>query len=290
MSKQNWTDVNGVKVNNEVLAELQLQGQVIVLGEDGYPWVAYLPVVCSSCGSLSCGHPHTPVKLALLHLYVWDFYVSRGQCTAREKGDIIHHQRGDKLDARIKRLGRGNPTTHAKAHNSHARRYSPREKDDFGGLRYRPPQPARVISRPELVGRKVPNPPGLPRVPTVRERVLDVEWKLASRVEELWGEMRSRDSGKPIPRTTTRSAWREPKTRRMGLKMPRLHLTEGEAAFVLLLIKYGFKLEQVAADVGEPEEILTPFYKRPSVSVALERWHQHRRLPAFGKMGWRERK
>ncbi|MFE8600319.1 hypothetical protein [Archangium violaceum] len=35
MSRQNWTDVNGVKVNSEVLASLQAQGLFIIMGEDG---------------------------------------------------------------------------------------------------------------------------------------------------------------------------------------------------------------------------------------------------------------
>lgn len=29
MSTQNWTDVNGIKVNNEVLADLQAKGFII---------------------------------------------------------------------------------------------------------------------------------------------------------------------------------------------------------------------------------------------------------------------
>ncbi|WP_147451386.1 hypothetical protein [Corallococcus llansteffanensis] len=289
MSRQNWTEVNGIKVNNEVLADLQAKGFIIIMGEDGYPWVAYLPRVCPSCDITHCGHPRPQRRLMWLHHFVWDFYSSRGLRPERNEGDVIHHQRGDKLDARIKRLGRGNPTSHARAHNAKKRLHSPRERHDLGGLRYRPPQPARVVDRPELVGLPAPVARTPPRVPTLRERVLGVEWKLAQRVEALWGEMKGLDSGESIPRTTAKSQWRDSKTRKLGLKMPRYCCTEGEAAFVLLLIRHGFDLERVAQDVGEPVELLAPFYQRPSVNVALQRWREHRRLPAFAPMTWQER-
>jgi hypothetical protein len=290
MSGQNWAEVNGVKVNNEVLAELQAKGLVITMGEDGYPWVASIRPLCPACGLAHCSHPRAPMRWMWLHLFAWDFYATRGLRPERKKGDVIHHQRGDKLDARIKRLGRGTPTSHARAHNAKKRLHSPRERHDFGGLRYRPPQPARVVSRPELVGLPAPVARTPPRVPTMRERVLGVEWKLAKRVETLWEEMKGLDSGESIPRTTAKSEWRDSKTRKLGLKMPRLHCTEGEAAFVLLLIRHGFDLERVAQDVGEPVELLAPFYQRPSVNVALQRWREHRRLPAFAPMTWQERK
>jgi hypothetical protein len=290
MSTPNWTDVNGVKVNNEVLADLQAKSLVITMGEDGYPWVANIRPLCPSCGLTHCGHPRAPLRWMWLHHFVWDFYAARGLRPLRKKGDVIHHQRGDKLDARIKRLGRGNPTSHARAHNSKARRYSPRERYDLGGLRYRPPQPARVVNRPDLVGLPAPVVTTSPRASTFRERVLLVEWKLAQRVETLRGEMKGLDSGEPIPRTTAKSKWRDSKTRKLGLKMPRYCCTEGEAAFVLLLIRHGFDLERVAVDVGEPVELLAPFYQRPSVNVALQRWREHRRLPTFAPMTWQERK
>jgi hypothetical protein len=289
MSTQNWTEVNGVKVNNEVLEDIQAQGLVIVMGEDGYPWVMYPTEVCSSCNSSSCSHSRAPTRRKWLHHHVWDFYSSRGLRPERKEGDVIHHQRGDKRDARIKRLGRGTPTSHARAHNAKARRYSPRERHDSGGLRYRPPQPVRVVDHPELVGLPAPVARTPPRVPSFRERVLGVEWKLAQRAETLWGEMKGLDSGEPVPRTTPKSKWRDSKVRKLGLKMPRYCCTEGEAAFVLLLIRHGFDLERVAADVGEPVELLAPFYQRPSVNVALQRWREHRRLPTFGAMSWQER-
>jgi len=107
-------------------------------------------------------------------------------------------------------------------------------------------------------------------------------------VETLWGEMKGLDSGESIPRTTAKSQWRDSKTRKLGLKMPRYCFTEGEAAFVLLLIRHGFDLERVAQGVGEPVDLLAPFYQRPSVHVALLRWREHRRLPAFGSI-WKVR-
>jgi len=281
MSAQNWTEVNGVKVNNEVLADLESQALVIVMGEDGYPWVARIPPVCPSCGFSRCDHPRAPTQWMWLHLFVWDFYAARGLRPVRKMGDVIHHQRGDKLDARIKRLGRGNPTSHARAHNAKKRIHSPRERYDFGGLRFRPQQPARVVSRPEQVGLPAPVARTPPRALTLRERALALEWKLAQRLEALLEAMKGLDSGEAIPRTTAKSEWRDSKTRKLGLKMPRYCCTEGEAAFVLLLIRHGFDLKRVAHDVGEPVEMLTSFYQRPSVNVALQRWHDHRRLPAF---------
>jgi len=82
--------------------------------------------------------------------------------------------------------------------------------------------------------------------------------------------MKGLDSGESIPRTTAKSKWRDSKTSKLGLRMPRYCCTEGEAALVLLLIHHGFDLERVAADVGEPMEVLAPFYQRPSVNMALQ--------------------
>ena len=145
------------------------------MGEDGYPWVAYLPRVCPSCDITHCGHPRSPRRWTWLHHFAWDFYAARGLRPERKEGDVIHHQRGDKLDARIKCLGRGNPTNHAHADNAKKRLYSPRERHDLGGLRYRPLQPACVVDRPELVGLPAPVARHSSRVPTFRERVLGVE-------------------------------------------------------------------------------------------------------------------
>ena len=94
MSEQNWTDVNGIKVNNEVLADLQAKGFFIIMGADGYPWVAYISRVCPSCGLSYCGHPRAPRRSMWLHHYAWDFYAARGLRPERKVGDIIHHQAG----------------------------------------------------------------------------------------------------------------------------------------------------------------------------------------------------
>lgn len=40
------------------------------------------------------------------------------------------------------------PTSHARAHSAKKCQHSPREHHDLSGLRYRPPQPARIVSRP----------------------------------------------------------------------------------------------------------------------------------------------
>jgi hypothetical protein len=65
MSRQNWTDVNGIKVNNEVLADLQTRGFFIIMGEGGYPWVAYIPRICPSCGLSPGGVPAAAELLGL---------------------------------------------------------------------------------------------------------------------------------------------------------------------------------------------------------------------------------
>jgi hypothetical protein len=65
----------------------------------------------------------------------------------------------------------------------------------------------------------------------------------------------------------------------LGLRMPRLELLAGESVFVLLLVKYRFDMEHVAAEAGEPVELLRILRKRPAVDHAISNWRDYGRLP-----------
>lgn len=284
MGGQNWLEVNGVKVNYDVFFQLEDEGLVIEKRvEDEYPWVFYRPSLCDSCRVSFCGCPRPLKKLIALHHFVWDFY--NGRSNPRREHEVIHHQGVEstdeamnKMDARIKNLGKGTPSTHAKAHNERKRKRGHRERTDFGGFRFRPHLPARVVARPELIGIKVP-PRKRTTTVSLAQRLFRVEHALAALFDSLWATMSHLDSGVAIPRGAPRSAWKEGKTRSLGLKMPRLGCTRAEVAFVLLCIRHRFEIEAVAEAVGEPAELLRTFLNRPSISESLRRWQKFRRLP-----------
>lgn len=56
------------------------------------------------------------------------------------------------------------------------------------------------------------------------------------------------------------------------VRMPATCCLEGEAAFVLFLIMGGSDLDLVAADTGEPRELVEKLFARPSVNEAIRRW------------------
>ncbi|HZZ86684.1 MAG TPA: HNH endonuclease [Anaeromyxobacteraceae bacterium] len=274
MSTQNWQIISGVKVNNEIAVALTCAGLVIEVDEEsGYPWVRHRPA------SWAPGDPPPPAgRVMVLHVYVWNHFM--GTTRPIGSGEVIHHKNTDKLDARIKNLGIGSRAQHVESHNRKNRRFSRRKRDNLGGFRHRPPQPAKVFSRAELVGQVVVVERTAPKPRTLGEQLFDIEEKLKGQLPSAMERMAVfKDQGVPIPRAATRKEWREPATRRMGLRMPRMACDEAEAAFVLMLIGQGFDLEAVAQDLGEPVELLRTFLKRVPVNVAIERWRYYRRLP-----------
>lgn len=299
MSVQNWRVINGVKVDKSFAQFMAFNEFVIVfhdvdddaehdVAEDGmtlshlpgpasYPWLGYRLRRCRACLVTTCACPRPLVRWRVLHLVVWDYM--RGSSRPRKPGEVVHHKRGDKMDARIKMLGVGTRKAHGVVHKLHRQRFSARERFHFGGFRFRPPLPARVVPRPELIGTSITPPKKAPKGQSLQARLSGVEARLAQRHEALSLELRHRDSGRPIPAAVTEAEWRAPRTRMLGLYRPRTELSPGEAAYVLLLAKHGFDAAAAAEDAGELPELLAVLWRRPSVNLALTNWRQLRRLP-----------
>lgn len=292
---QNWTEMNGVKMHNEIAEYIKMNGFFVVLRaendeepihgkmterdlqDDGYPWIACWPNRCPVCGRFDrCTCPRSPIPLRALHLFTWDFF--KGKTHPRKKGEVIHHRNLDKKDARLKNLGKGTPRAHGLAHKARRQKFSRNKKYDFGGLRFRPRQPARVTTRTDLIGKTEKISPKVPAISKARH-VHEVELRLGLHHERLSAILRHLDSDHPIQKSAPSSAWRTPRTRMLKLVMPRLEPTAGEAAFVLFLVLHRFDLEAVAAATGEHVELLCAFYERPAVSEAVRRWRASKRLP-----------
>jgi uncharacterized protein YjiS (DUF1127 family) len=296
---QNWVEMYGVKMNVEIADYIKANNFFIILRdqedeepeddsskkmsehkkpEGGYPWIFYWPKKCPICGRWDgCMCSRVPVPYRVLHLFVWDFFF--GTIRPRKKGEVIHHKNLDKMDARIKKLGKGTRRSHGLAHKARRQRFSRRERFDLGSMNFRPRLPARVITRADLIGKTEKIPPKLPPMPSKARHVQEVEKRLGVRHQQLSLDMARLDSGEPITKSAPSSAWRTPKARMLGLKEPRLESTAGEAAFVLLLVRHRFDLDAVALATGEHLDLLRAFYERPAVSEAVRRWREHRRLP-----------
>jgi hypothetical protein len=306
MSEQNWIEMNGVKIDKVIAEHISKSNFVIIpppssarrsahkgnekvyckvgnvnckvngkVTVDDYPWIGFVPEFCASCGARACGCLRPPVKRWLAHFFVYDFY----NPGIRGENNVVHHQNHDKNDARIKNLGLGTPRTHALAHNARRQKFSKKKKEKLGGFRYRPPQPARVVDRPELVGLTVPIQVKPPRPPSKAQRMRELDDRLARLWEPLSQQMKGMNSTAPVPRGAPESAWRSPKTWKLGISMPRLELTPGEAVFVLLAVKHGFAFDWMSRESGEPEELLKLFMKSPAVDNAITRWRSNERLP-----------
>jgi hypothetical protein len=217
------------------------------------------------------------VPLRAVHLLTWDFF--KGETDPRKKGEVIHHRNLDKRDARLKNLGKGTRRAHGLAHKARRQKFSPTKRYDFGGLRFRPRLPARVITRSDLIGQTQEIPSKVPAVLSWARRVHEVELRLGLHHERLSVLLRHLDSGAPIQKSAPSAAWRAPRTRMLKLTMPRLEPTPGEASFVLYLVQHHFDLEAVAGETGEHIEFLRAFYERPAVSEAVRRWRVSKRLP-----------
>lgn len=303
---QNWNEMNGAKMMNEIFAFIVANNMTIIFckssgddpddvhdgghqqPEDGmteshlphpdkYPWIATVAPPSCACGSGGCGCPRRFVPWRALHLYTWDHF--KGATRPRKSQEVVHHKNHDKHDARIKNLGVGTRSAHARAHNLRRQKFAPKKRQDLRGF-YRPQhQPGPVTSRPEMIGSV--GAPAIDRPLSTRDRIKMMVGMMGIRWEQLSAELAHLDSGNPIARGAPRAAWKAPKTRKMGIRMPRLDLWAGEAVFVLLLVKHRFDMDAVAADAGEPRELLQTLWKVPAVSVAVSRWRNQRRLPLF---------
>ena len=293
---QNWIELNGCKLMNEIDEYMMDHDLRIVYcshsGHYGhveemtqshhpdpemYPWAASFAPPSCSCSPGTCSCERRMVLHQAIHLLSWDRI--KGLSDPRQPGEVVHHQNANKHDARIKNLGKGTRAAHARAHNAAKRKFSPRDRLHTGGFRHHPHQPARVISRPEMIGMTV-MPTRRPPMPLSKKaRVKQMEERLGEFWADLSAQMAHLDSGLPIPRAATRAAWQAPDTRRLGLTMPRLELSPGGAAFVLLCVKHTFDMEAMSAEVDEPRQLLEELRKLPAVDVAITRWGQVQRLP-----------
>jgi hypothetical protein len=299
---QNWIELNGAKVMNEIADYITENNMIIFYrrheGEDDlrddadegmteshlpdprmYPWAAYIAPPSCACGAGGCACPRRFIPIQALHLLTWDRL--KGSSDPRKKGQVVHHRNHDKADSRLKNLAKGSRSAHVRAHNAAKRRFSPRERLHTDGFRHHPHQPARVVSRPEMIGMKVEAQNTLPRPVSMKKRVMLMVNRLAVRWEALSAELAHNDSGRSIPRAAPRAAWNAPNSRRLGLLMPRMEIAAGEAVFVLLNVKHKFDMDAVAVDAGEPRELLEELRKVPAVDVAISRWRSEKRLPLF---------
>ena len=295
---QNWVEMNGVKMNVEIAGYLKANNLFLIMRAEedegfivspkkmsmgeiekrGYPWVAYWPKKCPLCGRYEyCSCPRPPVPMRALHLLVWDFF--KGTTNPRKKGEVIHHRNLDKKDARIKNFGKGTRREHGLAHKARRQKFSKKEKYHLGSMNFRPRQPARVVTRTDLIGRTEPIPVTPPPMPSKADHIAEMELRLGGRYEELSRGLAHLDSGAPITKSAPSAAWRTARTRMLGLKAPRLHLTVGEAAFVLLLVRHRFDLHELAEATGEHIDLLRALFARPALDEAIRRWRTYRRLP-----------
>ncbi len=277
-----------VKVMREVVAELEAKGFVIFIDERSryaaygheLPGCAVHQVPCSMCGC-----PKAVSKVGFIHDFTWHLFHPDRPVGADE---VVHHK-VHRLDNRIKNLTKLTRSQHATHHNEKRQKYGFRQRFESGGL-YRPQQPTQVMNRQDLKAAYSPPAPTV-KVPSPRERLAGVEKELAARFQGLFQELKHLDSGTPIPRASTRSDWRAPDTRKLGLRMPRLQCTPSEGAVVLAAIKHWNTenlVQAVADELQTPVEFIREYWGRVTVSVARERWARHQRLPFVGRKRLRD--
>lgn len=293
MSEQNYKSFffpggAEVKVMKEVVAELEAKGFVIFIDERSqYAAFGHELLKCAVHQVLrsKCGCPRVFSKVGFIHDFTWHFFHPDRPVGADE---VVHHE-VHRFDNRIKNLTKLTRSQHATHHNEKRQKHGYRKRFESGGL-YRPHQPAPVVNRADLKTAYSPPAPTV-KVPSFEERLVDVEKQLAARFHGLFKELKHLDSGAPIPRASTRSDWRTPDTRRLGLRMPRLQCTPGEGAVVLAAIKHWHAenlVQAIADELETPVEFINEYWLRVPVSVARERWARHQRLPIVGRKRLRD--
>jgi HNH endonuclease len=279
----NWTVINGIKIDNEDTSALLLFNHRVWIDSDGYPVYGFM--ACTACAAPCCQHERVPVQGGYLHDWIWErAHPER----PKRNGEIIHHKDHHPSNARRKNLAIGTRRVHALAHAAKKQKFSPREKQNLSGWRYRPHQPARVIDRPDIVALGMKEEPVAKREEPLsrQQHIRLLERRLEKLLPALTEEMQDRDSGTPIPRGASTSTWRSSETRRLGLHMPRLGCTEAEVALVLLLIKNDFSTDAVAESVSVNVGLLQEIRSRPSVDRALTNWRKYRRLPKARRLAY----
>lgn len=290
MSHQNWETkkisdgdkIFSIKINTDV-ADALFERKLVLKMKDGYPWVVRPAASsCSSCASSSSSCPHgKPEKfLMALHVFVWVEKNGLIEPDPHGRQRSIHHKNEDKLDARIKNLAIGTQAAHARLHNSKRRRHSRRKRFELAGL-YRPHQPARVVALTEDEKKKiVPPKKKTEMVKTLFDEIAMLEKVLENNFEEVLKDTAHLDGqGRAIPRSAPVSEWRAPKTRLMGLHMPRMACSKAEACFVRVYASHDLDLGRVAEVLAVRESLLHHLLRRVPVAVAVERWVKYRRLP-----------
>lgn len=291
MTYQNWETqkifeadkIFSVKINTEI-ADTLFERKLILKMNEGYPWVVRpASSSCSSCASSSassCPHGKPEKFLMALHVFVWVEKNGVIEPDPHGRQRSIHHKNEDKLDARIKNLALGTQADHARLHNSKRRRHSRRKRFESAGL-FRPHQPARVVELTEDEKKKImPPKKKTETVKTLFDEIVTLEKVLEDNFEEVLKDTAHLDGqGRPIPRSAPVSEWRAPKTRLMGLHMPRMACSKAEACFVRVYASHELDLRRVAEVLAVREGLLLHLLRRVPVAVAVERWVKYRRLP-----------
>ncbi|MDY7225779.1 HNH endonuclease signature motif containing protein [Hyalangium rubrum] len=238
--------------------------------DEDYPWVFTVK-------------DHRPVYP--LHVYVW--LRNHGPLLP---GHVIHHRDHNKLNAQLSNLEAIHRSDHAKRHREERQKFSPRKREDYGGL-YRPhaPEPVRELTLSEMMRLlrrgKLSRPPSpSSRPPVEEEEFREAEKKLKAALHDLMEEVDHLDSGQPIPRVTTRRRGNDIKLG-LGKKAERRGCTPAEAALVRALVKHERAEspdEAVAAELDLPLGVVKKMKMRPSVDLAITRWRCYQRLPPPG--------
>jgi HNH endonuclease len=271
----NWTTINGIKIDDEDFSALLRDNLEVWMDQKEYPIYGFF--ACSICAAQTCLHQRTLVRMGYLHDWIWDrAHPER----PKRRGEIIHHKDHHPSNARRKNLGIGDRRAHALTHTAKKQKFSPRKKQNLFRW-YRPPQPARVIDRPDILalGMKEEPPKKKEKILSRQQQLRLLERRLEELLPPLEEEMKDRDSGIPIPRSASTREWRNPQTRRLGIRTPRLGCTEAEVALVFLLIKSAYSIEAVSESIYANAGLLQEIRSRPSVDRALTNWRSYGRLP-----------
>lgn len=290
VSHQNWEtkkifegeEVFLVKINTDI-ADTLFERKLVLKMKDGYPWVVRpTSLPCPSCAASSscCSHRKTEKFLRALHVFVW---IERNGIIGPDpqgRQRSIHHRNEDKLDARVKNLALGTQAAHARLHNSKRRRHSRRKRFESAGL-YRPHLPAQVVELTEEEKKKiVPPKKSENAVNTLFDEIRNLEALLEENFDQVLEDTAHLEGqGKSIPRSAPASEWRAPKSRLMGLHMPRMGCSKAEACFVRVYASHDLDLARVAEVLAVREGLLHILLRRVPVAVAVERWVKYRRLP-----------
>lgn len=268
---------NGIKLDERMAFSIVSEGCYFDLWpahDEDYPWVFNV-------------ENHRPVYP--LHVYVW--LRNHGPLPP---GYVIHHRDHDKLNAQHSNLEALPRRAHAQRHRVERQKFSPRQREDYGGL-YRPHAPGpvreptlselmRLLKRGKLSRPSSSSASPLPRPPDGEGEFREAEKKLKMALAHLVEEVDHLDSGQPIPRVNTQRRGNDIKLG-LGKRAERRGCTPAEAALVRALVKHRMldqPDEAVATELEIPVGVVKKMKMRPSVDLALSRWRKYGRLPPPG--------